>query len=47
MNKKQSYSSPEIGVISIGPAGRLCDLLVGSSFDSITAPGFENGGDLV
>lgn len=46
MNKKQSYSSPETEVISIGPAGKLCDLLVGSSFDSITAPGFENGGEL-
>jgi hypothetical protein len=42
----QRYFSPEIEVISIGPEGKLCDLLVGSSFDSITAPGFENGGVL-
>lgn len=47
MNKKQSYSSPEIEVISIGPAGKLCDLLVGSSFDSVPAPGFEDGGELI
>ena len=43
----QRYFSPEIEVISLGPEGRLCDLVITSGFESVVAPGFEDGGELV
>lgn len=45
--EKQLYCSPEVEVISIGLEGRVCDLLVGSNLVPMTAPGFEDGGELV
>lgn len=47
MKKKERYFSPEIEVISLGPEGRLCDLVITSGFESVVAPGFEDGGELV
>jgi len=47
MKEKERYFAPETEVLSMGPKEKLCDILITSGLDSLVAPGFEDGGELV